>query len=567
MYRYSVDNAVTYTSEDFVLFRESPFACWMERLTLENPDHGIPADLGSVPPGDSIERQDDMAETLRAQGKDVCLIDWDADEPSRRSATLTAMRRGADFIVNGQLALGPLSGAANLLVRTSGYSELGDFLYIPCDTQARSNLHSAFRLCFLADLLHSLQGQLPPQMLIIRGGDDLVPLQTDSYIYHYRAVKQRFMEAMRGFRKHRMPDPAESSHFGRWSDCAHEVLKQRMLGEERESGDGADSDYAEPLRKAVGTAVNGGFYDADDSPQPAVQSAESRVAAGSMAGAPVNEGTAVAAGQGSTLGSFTLAEQARMLKPGTYKPGPGVFRLGPPRAARAVQAEPARERRSPNPVRESVNEPAPEGEAAPARAAARPQYNRRASDAALQNLEFIGSSSLPPGIGLDAPPATELPPTIKSAPAPSLRHPGGHSSARPKVTAAAQPGPVSERPGVPVTVPAASPTEPRAAPGSPPAATERAAQPGRSSIDMDDTYPASPPIGLKTHSGEAPAEALLENEDIHHGFGVAANRRKPGQQAPRPFSDSIFNDSIFTEGAPRGSRFSSNLITSDDYED
>ena len=93
MYRYSVDNAVTYTSEDFVLFRESPFACWMERLTLENPDHGIPADLGSVPPGDSIERQDDMAETLRAQGKDVCLIDWEADEASPRSATVAAMRR------------------------------------------------------------------------------------------------------------------------------------------------------------------------------------------------------------------------------------------------------------------------------------------------------------------------------------------------------------------------------------------------------------------------------------------------------------------------------------------
>lgn len=69
MYRYSVDNAITYTSEDFVLFRESPFACWMERLTLENPDHGIPADLGSTPPGNTVQRQDDLADTLRAEGK------------------------------------------------------------------------------------------------------------------------------------------------------------------------------------------------------------------------------------------------------------------------------------------------------------------------------------------------------------------------------------------------------------------------------------------------------------------------------------------------------------------
>lgn len=229
MYRYSVDNAVTYTSEDLVLFRESPFACWMERLTLENPEHGIPADVGSTPPGNSMQPQDELADTLRTEGKQVVLVDWDAEESERRRLTLEAMRKGNDFIVNGQLALGPLSGSANLLMRTSGFSELGNYLYIPCDTQAKTTMHSAFRLCFLADLLHSLQGQLPAQMLIIRGGSDLLPLHTEDHIYHYRAVKQRFMTAMREFRKHRMPDPAESSHFGRWSDCANEVMKQRAL--------------------------------------------------------------------------------------------------------------------------------------------------------------------------------------------------------------------------------------------------------------------------------------------------------------------------------------------------
>lgn len=229
MYRYSADNAVTYTSEDIVLFRDSPFACWMERLTLENPDHGIPPDSHSKPPSNYMQRQDQLAETLRAEDKNVTLIDWDAAEQVRRSATINAMRNGVDFIVNGQLALGPLSGSANLLMRTSGYSELGNYLYIPCDTQAKTTLNSAFRLCFLADLLHSLQGQLPPQMLIIRGGSDLLPLETEDHIYHYQAVKQRFMQTMRDFRKHRMPDPSESGQFGRWSECANEVLKQRAL--------------------------------------------------------------------------------------------------------------------------------------------------------------------------------------------------------------------------------------------------------------------------------------------------------------------------------------------------
>ena len=99
MYRYTVDNAATYTSEDFVLFRESPFACWMERLTLDNPDHGIPPDAGSEPPRDSLDRQDDIANTLRSEGRDVTMVDWDFDEPRRRMMTLQAMRSGVDFIV------------------------------------------------------------------------------------------------------------------------------------------------------------------------------------------------------------------------------------------------------------------------------------------------------------------------------------------------------------------------------------------------------------------------------------------------------------------------------------
>ena len=76
MYRYSVDNAVTYTSEDLVLFKESPFAAFMERLTLENPQHGIPPDAGSQPPRDTRIRQDEIADTLQAEGRSVVNIDW-----------------------------------------------------------------------------------------------------------------------------------------------------------------------------------------------------------------------------------------------------------------------------------------------------------------------------------------------------------------------------------------------------------------------------------------------------------------------------------------------------------
>jgi len=510
MYRNNVDNVVTYTSEDFVLFRESPFACWMERLTLENPEHGIPADSGSLPPVDSTERQDYMADTLRAEGKDVRLIEWDADEPDRRSATLDAMRKGVDFIVNGQLALGPLSGATNLLVRTSGFSELGDFLYLPCETQSKSTPHSAFRLCFLADLLHSLQGQLPPQMLIIRGGDDLVPLQTDSHIYHYRAVKQRFMEAMRNFRKHRMPDPAASVHFGRWSDCAHEVLKQRLQREDHTAGiGGSDAEpFAEPLRRAVGAIESGGgSYDPDDVIRPEVNRVEpAAVEARDGAGAQAD---------------FTLAEQARRLQPGAYKPGPGVYRIGRPRLA-------------PPPAAVPVQEVAGTDPEVGAESLARSQHNRRASDATLQDLEFIRSATPPDDAARDTAPAL-APRATASAPAPSLRDPRARRPDPEDFTALAGP----------------EPELPRLA--------------SWSVVDRDDTHVVPAPAGLTKSNMDPGVDIRFDVEDIGHGFGQAATEAQAAPQR-RPFSDGVFGEGPGAGEEAGRSPFSDSLMTSDHYD-
>ncbi|MGB1142625.1 MAG: hypothetical protein ACPG1A_17125, partial [Halioglobus sp.] len=229
----------------------------------------------------------------------VALVDWDLDEAERRRRTIAAMRDGADFIVDGQLAIGALSGTANLLMRTSGYSDLGDFLYIPCDTQDKTTLQSAFRLCFLADLLHSLQGQLPPQMLVIRGDADVVSLQTEDHIYYFRAVKQRFMDDMREFRKHVIPDPSESVHFGRWSDCASEVMKQRALQAEEEAFEREQEMIEEePALRVAGAAGDAMALDDAVASQSAQQAPVTGLATGDSAGQ-------------------TLAEQARQLDPGS----------------------------------------------------------------------------------------------------------------------------------------------------------------------------------------------------------------------------------------------------------
>ncbi|MCB1844048.1 MAG: hypothetical protein KDI09_13885 [Halioglobus sp.] len=260
MRRNAASGDITYSPDDMLLFRESPFACWMERLTLENPDHGIAPD--TVIQGDrhvfATGRQCVLSSTCGAQGMpwqefitasgappanapaprtrgealhtrsaDAMSIAVHASEQQRANATLNAMQQGAGCIANAQLTVGPLSAPVDLLLRVSGASDFGNYLYMPCDTQGHLRRQRAFRLACAADLLSSLQGVLPPQMLVLQEGEPVETLQSADHIVLYREVRKRFLKAQLAFRKHCMPDPTESSHFGRWTRCAQDILKHR----------------------------------------------------------------------------------------------------------------------------------------------------------------------------------------------------------------------------------------------------------------------------------------------------------------------------------------------------
>jgi len=497
MYRNNnVDHAPTYTPDDVVLFRESPFAVWMERLTLENPDHGIPADLDSIEPHDAAERRDDIVATLRAEGRNVVLIDWDQEEPERRTATLAAMRAGADFIVNGHLAVGTLSGKTHLLMRTSGYSDLGDFLYVPCETLSLNTFQSAFRLCFTADLLHSLQGQLPPQMLIIRDSAEVVPLQTEDYIYYYRAVLQRFMLAMNSFRKHRMPEPAESAHFGRWSECASEVLKQRALGQQQR----AEEQQAEEQQTQESEEEESQEEEVMEMPQ-------LRVASGSGA-------------LHSAASGPTLAEQARLLAPDSYRNGtapghtPNLARFGRPRAVAALPDTRDRE------------------------------HNRRSSDAALQNLAFIGSNT--PETPIDIDPLSGSDAVVRSAPAPNLRETptSADRMSEPVVTSSSSPGGLPElEPRAPVFLPpdrkpVVEPPHERLQPD--PLDSDGVKRGGTSSVIDMDSAPA-PSLAPVVQRAEAEFARIGLKDPMFRRVDQAQSKPQPEGSSPTamPFSNSL----------------------------
>ncbi|NND69223.1 MAG: hypothetical protein HKN19_16650 [Halioglobus sp.] len=396
MHRDSVDDAVTYMPDDLVLFRESPFAAWMERLTLDNPEHGILPDGDAPAPREHLDNVDDIIATLRAEGRNVAVIDPAQTSFERREDTLSAMRSGADFIASGYLEQANIGANAGLLMRTSGFSSLGNFLYIPCEARPLDPRNSPFRLCVLAELLLAIQKQLPPQLLVISGDAELTPLQTEDHIYYYRAVRERFLDAMANFRKHKMPDPAESAYFGRWSECASEVLKQRAQRE-----DEFEDEEPEVLEEIVVEL-------------PKMQ------AAGAGSAISPQAPQASLADQAAMLAKTdapTLAEQASRLTPGTYDTGhapghtPNLARVAP---LRAVAQEPEREPQpevQPEAQLEAGSEPRSEPRSEPESMELdivddEPPV-RRSSDVALQNLEFIGSG---PASLLGPEPLVQVPP-------------------------------------------------------------------------------------------------------------------------------------------------------------
>jgi hypothetical protein len=234
-----------------------------------------------------------------------------------------------------------------------------------------------------------------------------------------------------------------------------------------------------------------------------------------------------------------------------------------------------------DPERESAGFPAADPAASPVW---NPAHNRRASDAALQNLEFIrGSAPAAPRVA-DIEPVPEYQQPGSTAPAPSLRAPRTFVPERTAYT----PAPSPTLAGAPVwdslddefrnadfgskvtLVEAIAPTAESdgSAAGVPLPERVWAGGPGQTGIDLDSTHIASPPAGLKTSDSLASFALPDESEAVGHGFGQAA---KPASWSEEPLRYRVFSDGIFNEppGADEecaGTGFSNSLMTSTDYD-
>lgn len=229
---YKKNEKYIFSPSDLTRFMESPFASWMDRYTMEYP-HLAPAKDQADALVDSLQKrgfahEDQLEVEFREQGLSVVKIEAENVE-EKHKATVSAINRGDDVIVQGYLESDEFAGFADFLVKVEGSSALGDFHYEVWDTKLAKQLKptNMIQLCCYAEMLEAIQDIRPKQITVALGNGEKKALRTNDYFHYYRCLKRAFLSAQLSFDSNNMLDPSDSKSWGNWSTYAKQLLTER----------------------------------------------------------------------------------------------------------------------------------------------------------------------------------------------------------------------------------------------------------------------------------------------------------------------------------------------------
>jgi len=116
-----------------------------------------------------LKHEKEYIDFLSQQNLSIVSIDGIEITDEAIARTLDAMKAGTDVIIQAALRDGDWVGRADVLIKTTGESDLGSWLYEPVDTKLarETKAGSVIQLCLYAELLKAMQGIAPHNMAII----------------------------------------------------------------------------------------------------------------------------------------------------------------------------------------------------------------------------------------------------------------------------------------------------------------------------------------------------------------------------------------------------------------
>ncbi|MGA9508268.1 MAG: TM0106 family RecB-like putative nuclease [Candidatus Sulfotelmatobacter sp.] len=169
-----------------------------------------------------LEHERSYIEDLRARR--LSLVDLsDESEESAGEATRTAMKGGAQAIVQASFASGDWRGRADVLLRVEQHekpSRLGNWSYeaVDCKLARETKGETILQLCLYSELIEELKGIAPDLFHVVRPnvGLQLEPYRLSAFAAYYRAVKMSLLEAVKAGSGETYPEPVSHCDICRW---------------------------------------------------------------------------------------------------------------------------------------------------------------------------------------------------------------------------------------------------------------------------------------------------------------------------------------------------------------
>jgi uncharacterized protein len=158
---------------------------------------------------------------LQQRGCEVLLDDPTLDDARRLQRTISAMRSGVGAIAQADLQHGRWFGRADVLLKVSRPSALGNYSYEVVDTKLARETRGGtiLQLCLYSELLARLQDLMPERMYVVtpQRGFQPEPFRIHEFAAYYRLVKSRLEEVLdSGGDSGTYPDPVEHCEICQW---------------------------------------------------------------------------------------------------------------------------------------------------------------------------------------------------------------------------------------------------------------------------------------------------------------------------------------------------------------
>lgn len=178
-----------------------------------------------------LDHEKAYVDNLRSKGLSIVDIPQDANS---RDATLDAMKKGFQVIVQATLANGDWLGRADVLVRVDQPSALGGWSYevVDCKLSRTTKAEAILQLCFYSELLTDVQEHEPEMFHVIRPHTAYEPEshRFSQYAAYYRYVKQAIKHAVDNANGKTYPEVVPHCDICRWwKHCDQQLRKDDSL--------------------------------------------------------------------------------------------------------------------------------------------------------------------------------------------------------------------------------------------------------------------------------------------------------------------------------------------------